>query len=152
MRCAMAGCNSDNQSNTFHKDMMFFRFPSDINMQKLWVTACRRQENFTVNTARLCSKHFDRKSFKRNLRHDLLNYKAKNLRLLKPHAIPTLNIPKQNTEDALITELDDIQYDGLKNLAGFICHKLKKGGPTASTFTSTSHDSSWVDHLSEGGL
>lgn len=52
--------------------------------------------------------------------------------------------------DPLVLELDDIAYDGLENLAGFICHGLQKVEPSASSSIEPSF--TWVDHLSEGGL
>lgn len=52
--------------------------------------------------------------------------------------------------DPLTMELDDISYDGLENLAGFICYRLQKDQPSASTSNEASF--TWTDHLSEGGL
>lgn len=45
-------------------------------------------------------------------------------------------------------EFDSIQYDGLENLAGFICHKVAK----EEDVSEISANFTWVDHLSEGGL
>lgn len=55
-----------------------------------------------------------------------------------------------NNCDPLVAELDDLQYDGLENLAGFICHRLKEHEPTI--VSSSENNFSWVNHLSEGGL
>jgi len=52
--------------------------------------------------------------------------------------------------DTLMQELDELAYDGLENLAGFICHKFRKDEPSA--FCSNQESFTWVDHLSEGGL
>lgn len=50
-----------------------------------------------------------------------------------------------------IPELSDATYDGLENLAGFICKKVKE--PTSFiTSNSTNSSFTWIDHLSEGGL
>lgn len=54
-----------------------------------------------------------------------------------------------NTTDDVI-ELEDIAYDGLENVAGFICNKLKVSDSSTSTVAPSSY--TWVDHLSEGGL
>lgn len=51
--------------------------------------------------------------------------------------------------DLIDTELTDVEYDGLENLAGYICHKLKESSASTSTATS---NYTWVSHLSEGGL
>lgn len=50
-----------------------------------------------------------------------------------------------------------MEYDGLENLAGYICHKLHKEVPNIrvdSTFHSVNPHFSytWVDQLNEGGL
>lgn len=47
-------------------------------------------------------------------------------------------------------ELNDIEYDGLENLAGYICHAVKE--PTASIASTSTQNYTWVSHLSEGGL
>lgn len=66
--------------------------------------------------------------------------------------IEKLNIPSvaDSNEDisALREELNELAYDGLENLAGFVCHKLKN----SDLESSSSETYSWVDHLSEGGL
>lgn len=46
-------------------------------------------------------------------------------------------------------ELDQLTYDGLENLAGFLCYKLKD--PSIESDENTDYYT-WVDHLSEGGL
>lgn len=51
-----------------------------------------------------------------------------------------------NEDDAL--GMEDIEYDGLENIARYISHKLKlRDTPSAANETYT-----WRDHLSEGGL
>uniref|UniRef100_V5I9F0 Uncharacterized protein n=1 Tax=Anoplophora glabripennis TaxID=217634 RepID=V5I9F0_ANOGL len=53
-----------------------------------------------------------------------------------------------NEDIVTVGELNELAYDGLENLAGFICHKLND-----STLHSSSTESySWINHLSEGGL
>lgn len=51
-------------------------------------------------------------------------------------------------DSSIMEELSELAYDGLENLAGFVCHKLKD--PTLESSSSQSY--SWIDHLSEGGL
>lgn len=67
-----------------------------------------------------------------------------------------LTIPTEHQEDGLreelSKELDDLTYDGLENLTGFICHKLKKLNPDTCVSKTTDNEYSWVNHLSEGGL
>ena len=49
-------------------------------------------------------------------------------------------------------ELDELSYDGLEKLAGFICHKLKNDEAAASCSSSSLESFTWVNPLSEGGL
>lgn len=59
-----------------------------------------------------------------------------------------LSPEEANQESSILEELKELEYDGLENLAGFLCYKLKD-----STLESSSTQSySWIDHLSEGGL
>jgi hypothetical protein len=72
---------------------MFFSFPKEGVTRKLWVNACCRADNFNVNTARICSRHFEKECYERNLRHELLNYTPKHGRTLKFDAVPSLFLP-----------------------------------------------------------
>lgn len=47
--------------------------------------------------------------------------------LIKKLNIPSVVVLNEDIS-ALREELDDLAYDGLENLAGFICHKLKDFG------------------------
>lgn len=60
-------------------------------------------------------------------------------------------------EDALQYEcvendIESLQYDGLENLAGYICHKLKNQNPNLAANPLEVASYTWVNHLSEGGL
>lgn len=48
--------------------------------------------------------------------------------------------------------MEDLQYDGLENLAGYICHKLKNQNPSVAVNPLDDSAYTWVNHLSEGGL
>lgn len=61
---------------------------------------------------------------------------------------PTNNSELWPVEEA---EFDDLEFDGLEHLAGYICHKLKDDIPSKS-FSSNDDSCSWANHLSEGGL
>ncbi|KAL1488481.1 hypothetical protein ABEB36_014949 [Hypothenemus hampei] len=60
---------------------------------------------------------------------------------------PSFNPPSFNLDENL-EELNELEYDGLENLAGFICHKLKY----SCLQSSSTESSSWINHLDEGGL
>lgn len=101
MRCAVAVCNLDNQAKHCAKDIKFFRFPSDHNLRKAWINACKRADNFNVDNARVCSKHFEEDCFERDFQFELTGCSAKNRRMLKKDAIPTLNLSKKVKEQKL---------------------------------------------------
>ncbi|XP_030754724.1 uncharacterized protein LOC115881403 isoform X2 [Sitophilus oryzae] len=66
----------------------------DLNVQKLWINACKRLDKFNLKSARVCSKHFAEDSYERNLKYELCDfYSSKNQRILKTNAIPSLNLP-----------------------------------------------------------
>ncbi|KAK5643817.1 hypothetical protein RI129_007662 [Pyrocoelia pectoralis] len=91
MRCAVAGCHTDYQSKNYTSDLMFFRFPKDDeNLSRTWVNACKLDDKINVKNGRICSKHFDKDCYERNVKFELLGYSARNRRLLKQDALPTL--------------------------------------------------------------
>ncbi|KAL1498348.1 hypothetical protein ABEB36_009161 [Hypothenemus hampei] len=55
----------------------------------------------------------------------------------------------EEREDVEELELEDLVYDGLEHLAGFICKKTKE---PSSSLASSNSSSSWITHLNEGGL
>lgn len=96
MRCAVFGCNSDNQFNAFLKTVRFYRFPAENSVVfSSWKNACGQSDEFNVKNASICSLHFQEIDYGRNLKHELLNNTPKNHRQLKPDAIPTYNLPKK---------------------------------------------------------
>lgn len=97
MRCSLALCKSDNMCKNFDKKVMFFRFPTDPNLQKVWINVCKRKNRINVKYARVCSKHFSEDSYERNLRYELLGCATKNRRLLKADAVPSMNLTNNST-------------------------------------------------------
>ncbi|CAH1955273.1 unnamed protein product [Acanthoscelides obtectus] len=95
MRCAVVGCNSDNQSKRNPcKNIKFHSFPQDPNLSKKWLHLTKRKDKVNIKSARVCSKHFCESAYKINLKHTLLGYTPKSYRALKDDAIPTENLPK----------------------------------------------------------
>lgn len=95
MRCAVVGCDSDNQSKRNPcKDVKFFSFPKDANLSKNWLHLTKREDKVNVKNAVICSKHFCESDYTVNLKHILLGYTPKNHRGLKDDAIPTQNLPQ----------------------------------------------------------
>lgn len=54
------------------------------------------------------------------------------------------DIPSHELE----SDLNDVEYDGLEHLAGYICHRIKQNDASRIL----TQDYSWTFHLSEGGL
>lgn len=104
MRCSVAGCNCDNQSRDFNKDISFYRFPKDEIICKAWANACERSDKFKPNNGRICSKHFSKDDFERNLKYELLNYSPINRRTLKSSAVPTLLLPNNSVKSCCSEE------------------------------------------------
>lgn len=81
--CAVYGCNN---SKNLH------RFPhKNTELCRIWIHRCYRNDTFNATTARICSKHFDESSYKRDLRNELLQLPLR--RILKADALPTLHLP-----------------------------------------------------------
>lgn len=104
MRCAVCGCNVDNQAKNFDKNIRFFTFPKDEKYRKEWIRLCKRDDAFNVKTARMCSIHVNQEDYVRNLKYELLGYMPRNgsIRALKEDAIPSKHLParkdKSNSE------------------------------------------------------
>lgn len=87
--CAIAGC-SNHTRNQNKLSFKFHSFPKDNETRKKWVHACRRADSFSVDTARICSVHFESSAYARDLKSELLNLPPK--QVLKQDAVPTLNL------------------------------------------------------------
>lgn len=106
MRCAVFGCNSDNQTKReFDRTIKFFRFPvKDPVVCDKWINACSRADKFNVNNARICELHFNKETdYERCLKEELLGYVNKNRRQLKKGVVPSLkrykNMMDQNDNE-----------------------------------------------------
>ena len=67
--CAVFGCNSNAKQN---KDLLFHTFPKDEETRKKWVNACKRADKFNADNGRICSLHFEKSAYARNLKYELL--------------------------------------------------------------------------------
>ena len=99
MRCTVYGCGVDNQAKYFSPDIKFFSFPKDKKMLDIWKNLCKRDDDFNVKNARICSKHFSDSDYESNLQHELLGYKPKKYRPLKKEAIPSKNLPNKPAKE-----------------------------------------------------
>ncbi|XP_039968330.1 uncharacterized protein LOC120780115 [Bactrocera tryoni] len=48
--------------------------------------------------------------------------------------------------------MDQLEYDGVENVAGYLCHRLKNVLPHIVESGQSNNSYTWVNHLSEGGL
>ncbi|XP_014287938.1 THAP domain-containing protein 1 [Halyomorpha halys] len=81
--------NDQNEKITLH------RFPKKPELRNIWLEKCQKKGNWNVDYGYICSEHFLKDDFKRDLQAELLGYKGR--RKLKPFAVPSLNLPGGNT-------------------------------------------------------
>lgn len=60
MRCSVYGCGNSNKIGSSSREVQFHGFPKDSKLQKQWIILCRREDEFNVKTAKVCSSHFDK--------------------------------------------------------------------------------------------
>jgi len=90
--CAVASCKNTGR-NEAGKNLSFHRFPKDDRLVKVWISRCCRKDPFNVNTARICSEHFENEQFVRDLRSELLGDAVKARHILRDDAIPIRKLP-----------------------------------------------------------
>ena len=49
-----------------------YRFPKDKKVCREWVKACKRRDKFSTESYRVCSIHFDKEDYERDLKAELL--------------------------------------------------------------------------------
>ena len=75
--------------------LRFFGFPKDDEFRKRWITACRRADKISPNNATICSIHFTAEDYIDDMKARLLGIESpRNKRLLKKHAVPSMNLYK----------------------------------------------------------
>ncbi|CAH2101072.1 unnamed protein product [Euphydryas editha] len=82
--CCIIGCKSRSEQKL--QDITFHTFPKDSAIRKLWIHATGRQNWQPTKNARICSRHFEQRCFRKT---------ARNMTYLKPFSIPTLHIVEQ---------------------------------------------------------
>ena len=102
--CAVVGCsNHDRQQKEL--GIKFHRFPKDNQVRLKWINACKRADSFSPDVARVCSMHFDKSDYLRDLKAELMNDLVK--LNLKPDAVPHLNMPGSSGNLNQIVSNDD---------------------------------------------
>jgi hypothetical protein len=116
--CAVAVCKSPS-------GVSYHRFPKDPKLRKVWVSACRRQDYFNEDKARVCENHFQSTDFERDLRNELLHLPTR--KILKKGAFPTINLlPNQNKRPATSTREERLSKRIRKEIVEDLCSKGKK--------------------------
>lgn len=92
MRCAIAICTN---YNSRRNDLSFFRFPKDPLIRKEWILKSKRADKFNVDVARVCSDHFEKRDFARELTG---NFSKR--RLVSP-TIPSLYLDSPPTKNGV---------------------------------------------------
>lgn len=100
--CSVYGCKSNHYKKQKTNDgvginIRFYRFPQNSEMAQRWKFKCYRSDNFNIKTARICDKHFVPTDYVRNLKHELLGYSPKSCRKLKDDAVPSVNLPTEES-------------------------------------------------------
>lgn len=91
MRCYVLSCGV--KRGEVESDVLFFSFPKDLELQKVWIKFTQRTDPFLIKSARICSAHF----------LPAIDYKTGyfdlpcGFRLLKDDAAPRKN-PQQDFE------------------------------------------------------
>ncbi|GBM83837.1 hypothetical protein AVEN_134533-1 [Araneus ventricosus] len=95
--CAVATC-SNYFRKTKDKGVIYHEFPVCPNLNKLWISKCKRQDHINVKYARICSHHFRSSDYMDDMKNYILDLNQK--KIFKPDVVPSVNLPLQdNGED-----------------------------------------------------
>lgn len=104
MRCAVFGCNSNNNKKNSEIKICFFNFPKNGNLCKQWVFLCRRSDKFKPKNSRICSKHFQEIDFVP--KNEILEEHGFSQPIrLKTNVIPSLCLPFENEKEPTLREI-----------------------------------------------
>ena len=112
-KCALRNCKS-NSATSFH------RIPAKEKKRILWLKILGNENLFESQKSRICSNHFSDESF--TMKHEK--------RMLKPNAVPTLNLPEcSNSETDTASEDDTFEMEAIAKeeavSVGVQCNLLK---------------------------
>ncbi|GBN34021.1 hypothetical protein AVEN_264941-1 [Araneus ventricosus] len=109
--CVVANC-SNYYRETKHKGVIYYGFPVCPNLNKIWISKCKRQDHINVKYARICGDHFRPNDYMDDMKNRLLGLNRK--KILKPDAVPSVNLTlHDNGED--ISSRSYLTADILKN-------------------------------------
>lgn len=98
--CAVDGCTNWDRV----KDTLFHRFPKKEEVRKAWIDSCGKKK-VNADHARICSNHFKKTDYERNLKYEILGIPVpRSRRTLRKDAVPSKHIPKVKEESRLSAE------------------------------------------------
>jgi len=91
--CAIATCAQTGNSIKKSPEVSFHRFPKAKAAAKIWLQKCKRKDKVSLQTAVICSLHFNPEDFIDDKVNRMLNLKE--VKRLKPGTIPSRHLPLQ---------------------------------------------------------
>ncbi|KAL3283947.1 hypothetical protein HHI36_018115 [Cryptolaemus montrouzieri] len=88
-QCAIITCNNTHR-RTKGGNVRYHRFPGDHNTRTRWLQVCGKTVP-NCSTARVCSRHFSKECYERDVQHELLGLPSRCR--LKKGAVPDTNLP-----------------------------------------------------------
>lgn len=79
---------------TKDKGVLYHRFPECPNLNKIWISKCKRQDPINTKYARVCSDHFKPIDYIDDMKNRLLGLSEK--KILNKKAVPSVNLPLQD--------------------------------------------------------
>lgn len=102
--CAVATCTNTHKK-TKERGVIYHVFPkNDDDMVQEWIVKCKRADKFKAETARICSDHFQALDYQDDMKNRLLGFPER--KILKPTAVPSLNLPCGKSNSLLDTVRD----------------------------------------------
>lgn len=151
-QCAVATCRNSHR-RTRGRRIRYHRFPQIPEVRMRWVRACGRvplsngDVPFNIQTARICSLHFNNESYEKDIEHLVLGLPARSR--LRRGAVPTLGVPV-NVQPVTKMLVEDAKRSLLKVAHATIIKERKLANvpsdPTTTTTTRTTLD----DNFSRG--
>ncbi|XP_067143078.1 THAP domain-containing protein 2-like [Centruroides vittatus] len=107
--CCVAVCENYNQK-TKGSNVIYHSFPKHPTLRSKWIHACKREDKVNVENATVCSAHFLKDDYERNLKAEILNIPSR--RRLKPDAVPSLNLaPVRSSDVPCTSEIVEQMHD-----------------------------------------
>ncbi|GBL74362.1 hypothetical protein AVEN_235336-1 [Araneus ventricosus] len=91
--CVVATCSTYHRKRK-DKGVIYHVFPVCPNLNKIWISKCKRQDHRNVKCAKICSDHSRRSDYMDDMKNRLLGLNQK--KILKSDAAPSVNLPLQD--------------------------------------------------------